>query len=432
MKLKQFITTTLVTAMTLAPLGFLAHKQDIQASEKTKVTFWHGWAGDEAKKLAKIIDEFNTSQDEIEVDVLDSQSRDAILTALTGTDGPDLVYNMDYMANQWGHAGLLRPLDDLIESSGIDLKNTVQSELEIVKIDDEHYGIPYTMDVFKLFYNKKILDEFGFEAPKTLEEMLEQSKEIAKLNGDKYERLGYVPDFPWIESTLIAHKFGAELWDPDKKELMFPSEQWTKALEYKNKYYSDFDSKKVLTFKSGFGAYDSPENPFFQGKVAFAIEGEWYPTFIKEYAPKDFEWGSVAIPASETYPEGSKKEEISAGMLMINTKSKVAEAAFKFISWLKEDQHYLDFCIAKGSLPTTYSAMKSDRIEKEAPDLKPFVDVVLEAEPQSGPAVSFFSEMIRQLKAAEEKVYSGELEPNDAYQEAADNLEDSVQEERDR
>ena len=31
-------------------------------------------------------------------------------------------------------------------------------------------------------------------------------------------------------------------------------------------------------------------------------------TFIKEYAPKDFEWGSVAIPASETYQREARKK----------------------------------------------------------------------------------------------------------------------------
>lgn len=432
MKVKKLLSVTLASILSITGVWFASTGKVLHAEEKTKVTFWHGWTGDEAKKLAKVIDEFNNGQDKIVIDVLDSQSRDALLTALTGTDGPDIVYNMDYMANQWGHAGLLRPLNDLIESTNMDLSNTVSSEMDLVKIDDEYYGIPYTMDIFQLFYNKKILDEFSFDVPKTLEEMLEQSKQIAKLEDDKYTRLGYVPDFPWIESTLIAHKFGAELWDAEKKEVLFPSEKWETALDYKSKYYTDFDADKVLLFKSGFGAYDSPENPFFQGKVAFAIEGEWFPTFIKEYAPKDFEWGTVAIPASETYPEGAKKEETSAGMLMINAKTKVADAAWEFITWLKEDQHYLDFCIAKGSLPTTYSAMKSERIEKEAPELKPFVDVVLNAEPQSAPAVSFVSEMIRQLRGAEEKVYAGDMNPHDAYQEAANNLEEMVEEEREK
>ncbi|MDO5732536.1 MAG: extracellular solute-binding protein [Eubacteriales bacterium] len=426
MKFKRVLS--LVIGASLAFSLALVPMQHSRAAEKTKISFWHGWTGDEAKKLKGYIDEFNASQDEVEVDVLDSQSRDALLTALTGSDGPDMVYNMDFMANQWGNAGLLRPLNDLIESSGMDLENSVKSEIDIVTVDDNIYGIPYTMDIFALFYNKKILAEHGFEAPKTLEEMFEQCKAIATKEGDSYTRLGYVPDFPWIEASLMAHKYGAYLWDSEKKELGMPSEAWEEYLAYKDQYYSEFGRDEVTKFKSGFGAYDSPENPFFQGKVAFAIEGEWYPTFIKDYAPADFEWGVVPLPGSEKHPEFADVAETSAGMLMINGKSEKAEACFKFISWLKEDQHYLDFCIAKGSLPSSYTAMRSERIDKEAPELRPFIDVVLNGNPKSGPSVAFLSELVRQLRKAEESVFAGDQDPHEAYEVVAAELADQVEE----
>ena len=51
-------------------------------SEKTTVTFWHTWSGSEADALQAVVDDFNNSQDNIEVEVLSSQTEDKMLTAI--------------------------------------------------------------------------------------------------------------------------------------------------------------------------------------------------------------------------------------------------------------------------------------------------------------------------------------------------------------
>lgn len=160
-------------------------------SEKTTVTFWHTWSGSEADALQAVVDDFNNSQDNIEVEVLSSQTEDKMLTAIPSGDGPDLVYTADTTCSKWAQAGMLSPVDDYIASTGMDTSNIYNSVYQLGTYGDTQYGIPYTMDSYMLFYNKAVLDELGVEPPTTLEEMAEISKQavLTDENGD-YHKTG--------------------------------------------------------------------------------------------------------------------------------------------------------------------------------------------------------------------------------------------------
>ena len=71
------------------------------------------------------------------------------------------------------------------------------------------YAIPLYIDGTHLFYRADLLKKYGFEAPKTWEELIRQSKTI--LEGEKNPDLvGFVNMWAKIEDYLwIAHIFGA-------------------------------------------------------------------------------------------------------------------------------------------------------------------------------------------------------------------------------
>lgn len=393
-------------------------------SEKTTVTFWHTWSGSEADALQAVVDDFNNSQDNIEVEVLSSQTEDKMLTAIPSGDGPDLVYTADTTCSKWAQAGMLSPVDDYIASTGMDTSNIYNSVYQLGTYGDTQYGIPYTMDSYMLFYNKAILDELGVEPPTTLEEMAEISKQavLTDENGD-YTRLGYVPDYPWIDRVEMPYLFGAEFYDFDTDTVTCTSDEFKQAITYKASFYDDYDREKVEKFKSGFGAYASSDNAFFQGKVVFAIEGEWFENFIDQYAADDFQWDSVTVPVTEAHPELAGSGRLQGGMLSVTASSQNPEAAFEVINYLTSDEAYIKFCAAKGSLPTTYTALKSEELTKEAPQLEKFVTSVLEGKAKAFPAVPFSAEYSDEQGLAEEAVYSGEK----TVEEALNDLQTELQ-----
>lgn len=392
--------------------------------EKTVINFWHTWSGSEADALQAVIDDYNSSQSAVKVEVLASQTEDKMLTAIPSGDGPDLVYTADTTCSKWADAGMLAPIDDYIAGKGLDVSNIYESVYKLGNYDGVQYGMPYTMDSYMLFYNKAVLEELNAEPPKTLEELADLSKRaVLKDDSGDYTRLGYVPDYPWIDRVEMPYLFGAEFYDFDSNQVTCTSREFKDAIAYKAGYYTDYGIDAVTKFKSGFGTYASADNPFFQGKVVFAIEGEWFENFIDQYAPKDFTWGAVEVPVTESKPELAGSGRLQGGMLSVSATSKNAEKAFDVINYLTSDEAYIKFCAAKGSLPTTYSALKSEELASQAPQLKGFIDTVLAGKAKAFPAVPFSSEYSDGQGLAEEAVYSGDKTVEEAMQDLYDELQ---------
>lgn len=234
----------------------------------TVVSMWHMWSGSEAEAFQTVIDDFNASQDEIQVEVLASQTEEKMLTAIPSGDGPDIVHTSDTTCSKWAQAGLLSTLDSYITSENVKVDDIYPSVYALGTYGGEQYGLPYTMDSYMLFYNKGVLDELGLEPPKTLEEMAEMCKQVTvkDANGE-YTRLGYVPDYPWIDRVEIPYLFGAEFYDFDNDQVTCTSDEFKNALNYKAQFYTEYGIPEVTKFKSGFGAYASNDNALFQGKT---------------------------------------------------------------------------------------------------------------------------------------------------------------------
>lgn len=436
MKAKNYITKVTMAAVLAAALMGCSSQNAVSspssnagstlavASHPTVVNLWHMWSGSEADAFQAIIDEYNASQSKIHVDVLASQTEDKMLTAIPSGDGPDIVHIADTTCDKWAQAGMLAPLDDAIASSGVDVSDIYPSVYALGTYDSVQYGLPFTMDSYMLFYNKGVLDELGLKPPKTLEEMAALSKQTAQkdANGD-YTRLGYVPDYPWIDRVEIPYLFGAEFYDFADDQVTCTSQEFKNALSYKTSFYSDYGIPQVTKFKSGFGTYASNDNPFFQGKVIFTIEGEWFENFIRLYAPKDFSWGVVQVPVTESKPEISGNGRLQSSMLALPSTGKHADAAFEVIHYLTSSDAYIKFCASIGNLPTTYSALKSDELVKQAPQLKGFIDNVLEGKAKAFPAIPFAAEYSDVQGLAEQDLYTGDKTVDEAVQSMYDQLQ---------
>ncbi len=74
------------------------------------------------------------------------------------------------------------------------------------------------------------------------------------------------------------------------------------AVELSKSIWDQYGSDNLDRFSSGLGQYMSTQNPFFSGKYAMTIDGEWLPTFIKQFAP-NLNYGIAPIPYDENNPD---------------------------------------------------------------------------------------------------------------------------------
>lgn len=391
----------------------------------TKITFWHLWTGSEAEMLQEVIDDFNKTHEDIQVEVLAGTTTEKQLTAITGGNPPDIGYLIDYRISKLASVGSLAELDPYIEKTGVDPKNTVPEIWNLGNYGGKQYGIPYTMDSYMLFYNKDLFEEAGIPGPpETISQMKEYAEKITKKGDDgDYSQIGFISDNPWLPNLNWALAFGSDLYDYENDKVTCDSQNHIDSVEFVTSSYADpYDSGKVNKFKSGFGQYMSPNNPFFQNQVGMDMEGQWFQTFIKKYA-KDLNYGIAPLPYPDGHPELAKGGLIQGGMLYVPKNSKHKEEAFEFINYLKSDDAYIKFCVGKGSIPTNYSAINNPKFLEGAPELEPFIDIINNGNAKTFPAVPFAKEYGDELKLQMEKAYDFEITPEEAMKNVVEKIQ---------
>ncbi|MCB5711421.1 ABC transporter substrate-binding protein [Lactonifactor longoviformis] len=252
-------------------------KEEGDSSGKKELSMWFWGASDYQREAMDkyLIQAFNESQNEYELTVEYRASVDNdIAVALSGGEGPDIVYGSGpaFVAG-YAAEGLFLNLDKYSEQYG--WKDRVLDPCyEICTIDGSLYSIPGALTSTGVFYNKKVLEDNGWEVPTTYEQLvdiMEQAKEkglYAGLTGAKdwrYTNEMYV-------GMMLTHVAGPEVmykvltgeqkWNsPEVAEAMNVLVDW-----YKNGYlagedYWNFDFNEAAMMLA------NEQSPFFYGAL---------------------------------------------------------------------------------------------------------------------------------------------------------------------
>lgn len=169
---------------------------------------------------------------------------------LAGMQGNPAEYTSAIIANSsivaLMNEDVIRPLNDLVEKHGQDLKPT-----QLVVIDGDVMAIAFMANAQHLVYRKDILDELGIEPPKTYEEMLEAAKMIRE-KGVMENPVGGAYASGWNlaqEFNNMFLGFGGEHFKPGSAEPNINSEAGVKALEMM-KALSEYMNPDFLTHDS--------------------------------------------------------------------------------------------------------------------------------------------------------------------------------------
>jgi ABC-type glycerol-3-phosphate transport system substrate-binding protein len=97
---------------------------------------------------------------------------------------PEAAHGQTYVARSLSAKGLLRPLNDVIESIGEDDIFEVVRKLDYNTKDKKYYGLAHAVGTDLIIYRKDFLREAGIPdaAPKTWKEWLEQLKKLTIKN----------------------------------------------------------------------------------------------------------------------------------------------------------------------------------------------------------------------------------------------------------
>lgn len=330
-----------------------------------EVVFWHNMSNPVDKKaIDEIVQKFNETHPNIRVEVVLVPGSETeitkLMTAVAAGTGPDVFYLDRFTVAQRAHQGVLEPIEDYLKSIGVDTK-ALRSEFYKFSMDEASYNgklyaLPWDTDVRVLYYNKKLFREAGLDPdkpPVTIDELDEYAEKLTIRQGNRYVQLGFVPWFGQGWHYTWGWAFGGKFYDEKTQKLTFADDpKIIKSFEWQKKYADKYGMKNLGAFFSMFGAAEI--NPFIGGKLAMVVDGNWFLSQIKNFAPKDFEYGIAPIP----YPPYGEANSTWAGgwSLVIPRGAKHPKEAAEFILYMATEGQII-YAVESGHLPTYKAAL---------------------------------------------------------------------------
>jgi multiple sugar transport system substrate-binding protein len=348
---------TLIAIFTI--LAMLTACGGTKAGEEKVLRVWITW-GDNPAQIQELFDKYGTANN-VKVEVTAPVDEDKVLPALTGSEPPDiLVLGGGDLVKSYAKEGLVDELASAIKTGKIDMDDMFPAPLTQCEQAGKYYCLPWGTDLYALFWNKDMFEAAGLNPevpPKTMEELVQFADKLTVLDNGNLTQIGFIPDLSWSHSDLYVHMFGGFWYNNDGTQVTVDSQPMLDSMLWQQQFYTKYGIDNVLSFASGFGEYSSPDHPFYAGKVAMMVEGEWQtgPNFISNFKP-ELNYGVVAFPPPAAHPEraGTIVNQGTVALIPSGAKDKAASA--KLLGWMLSPEIVAEEMCANANLPTSRKA----------------------------------------------------------------------------
>ena len=401
MRLKTLVSLLLLGASTLA-------------SAKEKIIFWHAMGGNFQPTLNKIVEEYNKSQDKIEVEALYQGSYQEALNkfkSVQGTDkAPALIQLNEISTEYMYNSGAITPMQEFVKKDNYDLTKLEDTLINYYTINGTLYSMPFNSSASILLYNKDAFKEVGLDpekAPKSYKELAEAAKKLTKGT----ERYGFAMIMDaWFIEQLLANENTLYVNEENGRAGKSPTAVAYNGEKIKTIFNWLNDMYRDNTATSYGKEYQNTRAAFLSGKVSMYIDSSAGIQQLTELA--NFEIGSAYVPSENGEFTGVPIG--GASLWITNSVSDEKQAA----AW-----DFVKYAVSKESQALWASSTGYYSVNKEAYDLD-LLKKDLEKTPQklvavneikdtqktaatSGAIVGVFPELRKVMTDSMEKLYVG-------------------------
>jgi len=415
----NFFSAFLGMAVSLA--GFQGcHSSPNEDQDKTVIDYWEKWAGFEGEAMREIVHDFNVWQDRIFVNYLTVSKIDRkLMLATAGGNPPDVAGLFSWILPVYVENGALLPLDQFARGAGIGPDDYIDIYWRMCKHRGRLWALPTTPATNALHWNKKLFRKAGLDPeqpPRTITELEQFNERLLRRNAaGKIEVIGHLPQEPGWWMHQWGRWFGGELWDGNETVTATTPEN-LEALRWIASYPNRFGVEDLLILRDGFGNFASPQNAFFQGRVAMVLQGPWMHNFIQKYAPDDFEWGVAPFPSA-----GSEKNApvsiAESDVLVIPKGAGHPREAFEFIRYVNTRQVMEKLCLAQRKFSPLQEVSPGFVREHPNPYIEVFIELAKSPGAKTPPAMATWTEYRVDLIAAANRVSLLEGTPEEVLKE---------------
>lgn len=404
-----------------------------ETGEQTVVTFWHSMSGVPQETLDSIVEEYNNSQDEVQVNAEFQGTYEESLPkfhSVGGTeDAPTMIQVQEIGTMSMVNSGNVEPIQKFIDAENYDMSGLEENIINYYKVDDQFYSMPFNSSTPVMYYNKDAFKAAGLDpekAPETFEEIEEASKKIVESN-DKMKGFA-LQAYGWLFEELLANQ-GGLLMDNDNGR----SETPTKVAFDNEKGKSIFEWAKRMTDDGTFANYgtnsDNMVSGFLAGDVAMFLQSSASSRDVIDNAP--FEVGVAFLP----HPEAEERQGVAIGgaSLWMSKGKEEAEqnAAWEFMKYLQTPEVQAKWHVGTGYFainPAAYDEQVVKDAYKEMPQLQVSVQQLQATKPSiatQGALMDMIPEERKIIETALEEVYNGG-DVDEAFNKAVEQVNEAI------
>jgi multiple sugar transport system substrate-binding protein len=384
-----------------------------------RLTIWSMWTGPEEKNFERVLRRYEELHPHVRIENLGAVRDDTkTVRAIVAGVPPDLFTLADPLfLGPLAANGALTPIDPWFEASGLHEADFVPASLRQCRYEGKLYAMPYLIDDYALFWNKKAFRAAGLDPeqpPRTMEELAELAVKLTIRKDGGITQLGLQPP---DDMYPIVAAFGGPLFDPESRQVTPDHPYVVAAYTWYARLIGNMGGyEEVNSFRAGFGQAQGSNNPFFVGKVAMMMNGEWNPYWIYRYAP-GLDYGVAPMPPPAGHPELSRPTWLGGNMFCIPRGSKNAKAAWDLLVWMQTDEAQILFASAMNNVPNQRSSLPSS-VLRDGADYKvkfrTFLDLASSPNTANFPALPVANLYHAEMSTARDMVLNGEKEPAQA------------------
>ncbi len=426
-----------------------ANKPDTHTADgRVIVRYWEKWTGYEAEAMEGIVDDFNRSQDRIEVRFLSVSEVDRkLLLATSAGNPPDLAGLWSDYVPDFAEKNALTPLDAAMADAGLEADAYLPLFFELCRHRGFTWGLPTTPACRILFHNKKLFREAGLDPerpPRTLAEFEEMNRRLTRVeitrDGRSREvsfadltdeerrsrryaitQVGHLPQSAGMFLSAWGHWFGAEYYDGDRR-ILADSPEMLAAYAWLRQPAQTFGVRNLQAFSSSFGVSQSAQSPFLGGSEAMVVQGPWMKDFIAHYSP-GIEWGVAPFPAAPGVADEAPVTLIETDVIVIPRGAPHPREAFEFMLYLQRRDVAEKLALAQGKFTALRSVSPDFLARHSNPAIDKFIELARSPNARAVPRLSIWREFNEELIVAAENAIFLRATPGEALAVAQERMQ---------
>lgn len=323
------IILLLVIVLIVVPFSLegCGSKDEAEQVSKTRLELWYYWDAPNARRcLADLVNEFNASEQELEIEVKyvpDEDFKKTLALAVADDEMPDLAIVDSVDVQYYNCMGTLKDVTECVAEDKY-------LELALASCRNKnggYLGLPLGLNCLSFYYNTDMLRRAGVEVPETMNEFVEAARRLSTSTV-------YGCGFPALQSEESLYCFLPFLWGTGGSLDDISSEESVQAFQFLHQLVVD---GSVSPSSVNMTSTDIVRE-FANERLAMVFAASGSEELIEEINP-DIRFQVSGIP------NGTPSISVIGGEVLVVTSQTHADEAERFLQFMSDPDHmrvYLD------------------------------------------------------------------------------------------